>query len=82
MLCYAARMNIMPVIEKAGGISKLARELGLTHACVHQWVNGTRSVPIRQWVRIGSRWPDLAPMHEIQALAEADEPNANAKSAS
>jgi DNA-binding transcriptional regulator YdaS (Cro superfamily) len=63
-------MEIKPVIEKAGGITKLARELGVSHACVHQWVEGQRAVPLRQWVRIGARWPALAPLHLVQEMAE------------
>ena len=63
-------MEISKAIEKAGGPSRLARELGVSSQQVSQWLSGYRPVPLRQWVRIGARWPDVAPIKTVQELAE------------
>lgn len=63
-------MEISKAIEKAGGVSNLARELGVTSSFVSQWLSGHRPVPLRQWVRIGKRWPDVVTFEQVQELAE------------
>ncbi|GHH53060.1 transcriptional regulator [[Pseudomonas] boreopolis] len=58
--------QIERVINEAGGVSALARVLGVQPPTVHQWKTGDRPVPARHALAISRAWPDLVSIHDLR----------------
>lgn len=58
--------KIAEVIQTAGGVSALAKALGVQPPTVHQWKTGDRKVSPRLALAIARNWPDLVSVHDLR----------------
>lgn len=58
--------QIALVIEAAGGVSALAKRLGVKAPTVHQWKTGDRKVSPRLALAIEREWPGIASVHDLR----------------
>lgn len=67
---YTGGMNtirtIQTVIKEAGGVTSLARKLGVTPPTVSQWAAGKRPVPARFARAIADSYPALAAESDLR----------------
>lgn len=57
--------HIEQVIQDAGGVSALARTIGVKPPTVSQWRNGRRPIPPRYALEIERRWPAVS-RHDLR----------------
>jgi len=58
--------KIAEVIQTAGGVSALAKALGVQPPTVHQWKTGDRKVSPRLALAIARNWPEVVSVHALR----------------